>query len=123
MPLKRLAGVLVLLFERAGELRVLLTTRSKNLRSHPGETALPGGKKDDTDSSFVITIDDTSPTIVYSPFADTFAAPNLTAGWNPFFSVSGFLNQSGPAAEAEEGSTFHVTSADGASLGIRWNGE
>jgi len=31
--------VLVLLYEREGALRVLLTTRSKELRSHPGQTA------------------------------------------------------------------------------------
>jgi len=36
-------------------LRVLLTTRSKNLRSHPGQTALPGGKYDGTDESLVAT--------------------------------------------------------------------
>src|ERR1700689_4651129 len=36
----KLAAVLVLLYECAGELRVLLTTRSKTLRSHPGQTAL-----------------------------------------------------------------------------------
>ncbi|KAI0067366.1 hypothetical protein BV25DRAFT_1819689 [Artomyces pyxidatus] len=48
-PVLKLAAVLVLLYERAGELRVLLTTRSKALRSHPGQTALPGGKVDDTD--------------------------------------------------------------------------
>jgi len=34
---------------------VLLTTRSKNLRSHPGQTALPGGKYDETDESLVTT--------------------------------------------------------------------
>jgi coenzyme A diphosphatase NUDT7 len=46
---------MVLLYERAGELRVLLTTRSKALRSHPGQTALPGGKVDETDGDFVQT--------------------------------------------------------------------
>ncbi|KAI0048951.1 hypothetical protein FA95DRAFT_971656 [Auriscalpium vulgare] len=49
-PVSKLAAVLVLLYERAGALRVLLTTRSKTLRSHPGQTALPGGKVDDTDA-------------------------------------------------------------------------
>lgn len=45
----RLAAVLVLLYSHAGILRVLLTTRSKNLRSHPGQTALPGGRADEGD--------------------------------------------------------------------------
>ncbi|KAI9573995.1 hypothetical protein HD554DRAFT_2012754, partial [Boletus coccyginus] len=35
------AAVLVLLYEKEGEPRVLLTTRSKLLRTHPGQTALP----------------------------------------------------------------------------------
>lgn len=38
-----------------GHLSVLLTTRSKHLRSHPGQVALPGGKTDPTDASPVAT--------------------------------------------------------------------
>lgn len=34
---------------------MLLTTRSKTLRSHPGQTALPGGKVDDTDDDVLST--------------------------------------------------------------------
>ena len=48
--------MLVLLYERGGGgggLRVLLTTRSKELRSHPGQTALPGGKVDEGDAGIV----------------------------------------------------------------------
>ncbi|KAH8090769.1 NUDIX hydrolase domain-like protein [Filobasidium floriforme] len=45
------AAVLVALYETAEKdgLRVLLTTRATTLRSHPGQTALPGGKVDKTD--------------------------------------------------------------------------
>ncbi|KAI9568339.1 hypothetical protein HD554DRAFT_2022332, partial [Boletus coccyginus] len=43
-----LAAVLVLLYEKEDELRVL-TTRSKFPRVYPGRTALPGGKAEDTD--------------------------------------------------------------------------
>jgi coenzyme A diphosphatase NUDT7 len=54
------AAVLIVLYERPGgrgrgELRVLLTTRSKELRSHPGQTALPGGKVDKADAGVVET--------------------------------------------------------------------
>ncbi|KAA1467357.1 hypothetical protein DENSPDRAFT_832377 [Dentipellis sp. KUC8613] len=52
-PASKLAAVLVLLYEKAGELRVLLTTRSKSLRSHPGQTALPGGKVEEGDRDVV----------------------------------------------------------------------
>ncbi|GAA5939773.1 NUDIX hydrolase [Sporobolomyces koalae] len=46
LPKKRLAAVLVLvhLSPDGTSLNVTLTTRSAKLRSHPGETALPGGK-------------------------------------------------------------------------------
>ncbi|KAH9945473.1 NUDIX hydrolase domain-like protein [Epithele typhae] len=54
-PSTKWAGVLVLLYEKAGELRVLLTTRDKRLRAHPGQVALPGGKRDPTDADFVET--------------------------------------------------------------------
>ncbi|KAF9484362.1 hypothetical protein BDN70DRAFT_797821, partial [Pholiota conissans] len=51
----KVAAVLVLLYEVDGQLRVLLTTRSKQLRTHAGQTALPGGKKDPTDVDLVMT--------------------------------------------------------------------
>ncbi|KAG8978163.1 hypothetical protein FRC05_011279 [Tulasnella sp. 425] len=52
-PRPRFAAVLVLLYYKpeGGGLRVLLTTRSKELRSHPGQAALPGGKSDEEDGT------------------------------------------------------------------------
>ena len=38
------AGVLVPLFEEAGETRVVLTRRAAHLRSHTGQVAFPGGR-------------------------------------------------------------------------------
>ena len=38
------AGVLVALFEEAGESRVVLTRRAAHLRRHTGEVAFPGGR-------------------------------------------------------------------------------
>ncbi|KAI9454576.1 NUDIX hydrolase domain-like protein [Lactarius psammicola] len=54
-PASKLAAVLILLYERAGRIHVLLTTRSKELRSHPGQTALPGGKMDEEDGDLIET--------------------------------------------------------------------
>ena len=51
----KLAAVLVLLYEQNENLKVLLTTRSKSLRSHPGQTALPGGKYDESDTTLIET--------------------------------------------------------------------
>ncbi|BGP42747.1 hypothetical protein JCM10450v2_006857 [Rhodotorula kratochvilovae] len=49
-PKNKLAAVLVLLhLNPLGELSVTLTTRSQRLRSHPGETALPGGRWEEGD--------------------------------------------------------------------------
>lgn len=45
-PKRKTAAVLILLFERQSVLRVLLTTRSKHLRTHPGQvrnTSQPHG--------------------------------------------------------------------------------
>ncbi|XP_058075757.1 nudix hydrolase 15, mitochondrial-like [Magnolia sinica] len=47
---ERRAAVLICLFEGdQGELRVILTQRSYNLTTHPGEVALPGGKMEEGD--------------------------------------------------------------------------
>lgn len=43
------------MYEEEGALRVLLTTRSKALRTHAGQTALPGGRVDEGDKTFVET--------------------------------------------------------------------
>ncbi|XP_058214638.1 nudix hydrolase 11-like [Rhododendron vialii] len=48
---ERRAAVLVCLSEGTScELRVILTKRSMNLSSHPGEVALPGGKREEGDA-------------------------------------------------------------------------
>ena len=44
------ASVAVILFQQQNSINVLLTKRSETLRSHPGETAFPGGKQDPEDS-------------------------------------------------------------------------
>ncbi|KAG8834824.1 hypothetical protein FRC17_006932 [Serendipita sp. 399] len=54
-PKAKTAAVLLLLFEKKDMLRVLLTTRSKTLRTHPGQTALPGGKSEQKDQDSVST--------------------------------------------------------------------
>ena len=55
VPKAKRAAVLVLLYEKSDVLRVLLTTRAKTLRTHPGQTALPGGKMDEEDEDIVET--------------------------------------------------------------------
>lgn len=80
------------------------------------------------ESVFPLTLDDTSPTIAYAPFADTFGLPNLTAGWNPYYTDSGFSTDSGPSSSSSgvsnigNGTSLHVTAHDGAQFAIRWNG-
>ena len=47
------AAVLIICYEAEGELFIVMTERSKNLPSHPGEVAYPGGKKEKNDSSLI----------------------------------------------------------------------
>lgn len=54
-PQSKHAAVLILLYEQNDQIFVLLTTRSKTLRSHPGQTALPGGKYDEEDGDLLKT--------------------------------------------------------------------
>lgn len=49
------AAVLVSLFESDGEVRVWLLRRPSGLRTHAGQVALPGGKKDPSDATPVDT--------------------------------------------------------------------
>ncbi|KAH0589586.1 hypothetical protein J132_06672 [Termitomyces sp. J132] len=63
-------------------------------------------------------VNDTSPTISYLPFTDTFP-PNLTAGWNSFFDGSGFATS---PQETGSGASSHITSHDQATLSITWRG-
>ncbi|KAL0956634.1 hypothetical protein HGRIS_002768 [Hohenbuehelia grisea] len=64
-------------------------------------------------------VDDTSPSISYSPFADTLTTPNLLAGWNPYFDVSGFAAAPG---DVGNGTSMHITALNGASVSLQWQG-
>ncbi|KAJ7217739.1 hypothetical protein GGX14DRAFT_695804 [Mycena pura] len=65
-------------------------------------------------------VDDSSPTVSYSPFGDTFSSPNLSAGWNPHWDNPGFSGAT--IGSAGSGNSTHITSLDGASLQIQWKG-
>jgi hypothetical protein len=69
--------------------------------------------------SFSLLIDDSSPILSYFPFADTLSIPNFFEGWNPCFSISACPTF--PGAQGN-GSSFHVTSKDGAAFSIQWWG-
>jgi 8-oxo-dGTP pyrophosphatase MutT (NUDIX family) len=49
------AGVLVLLFEKNGELHVLLTRRTDKVENHKGQISFPGGIKNEQDSNIIET--------------------------------------------------------------------
>lgn len=90
-PTSKLAAVLVLLYEQAGELRVLLTTRSKSLRAHPGQTALPGGKADEGDESLVWTALREANEEVGLPLPPTSSNIHFVTTLPPFLSASQLL--------------------------------
>jgi hypothetical protein len=70
-------------------------------------------------NSIQLSVDDSSPEIVYSPFRDSFSTPELLHGWNPFYSISGFATTIGMFGN---GTSFHITSLDGATLSLQWHG-
>lgn len=49
VPERRKAAVLIMLFERAGEVWVVLTKRTDTVSTHKGEISFPGGGHDETD--------------------------------------------------------------------------
>lgn len=51
----RLAAVLILMFDRGGETRFLLTKRTDHLEHHPGQISLPGGGVEPEDDSIAHT--------------------------------------------------------------------
>jgi hypothetical protein len=63
-----------------------------------------------------------SPIIQYTPFGDTLVAANLTAGWNPYFTDSGFVT-TGIIGREGSGQSQHITSLDQASITLNWTGE
>jgi hypothetical protein len=67
-----------------------------------------------------ISVNDSSPSISYFPFADTFSTPDIQAGWNPYFTDSGFAAAQG---ETGNGTSLHITAHDGAVMSLQWNGQ
>jgi len=51
----RQAGVLILLYPEANDLHIVLTRRTETLRGHSGQISFPGGRRDPSDESFVMT--------------------------------------------------------------------
>ena len=49
----KIAAVLFPLIEKKNQLNVILTTRSKDLPSHPGQVCFPGGKLDKIDKNLI----------------------------------------------------------------------
>ena len=79
------------------------------------------------DPIFPLTIDDTSPLVLFTPFADTFSQPQTSQGWNPYYTGTGFATvDSGAGSPVDSaignGTSLHITAADGAALQITWNG-
>ncbi len=55
-PTRRIpAAVLMPVVDRAGDLSVLLTRRTEHLHDHPGQIAFPGGRREPSDQSAIMT--------------------------------------------------------------------
>jgi len=51
----RLGGVMLLLYEKAGELNIVFTQRKQYIGVHSGQMSFPGGKKDEDDADLTAT--------------------------------------------------------------------
>lgn len=68
--------------------------------------------------TFQLGIDDTSPTITYSPSSENSTSSGSLAGWIPSYSLS----SSQASGQLGNGTSFHVTSVDAATLSLTWSG-
>ncbi|KAF4598047.1 hypothetical protein EYR38_006441 [Pleurotus pulmonarius] len=68
---------------------------------------------------YTFDVDDISPSISYSPFADTFTTPDLLSGWNPYFTDSGFAAFQG---QTGNGTSLHISALNGSSVSLQWRG-
>ncbi|KAF9501686.1 hypothetical protein BDN71DRAFT_1438297 [Pleurotus eryngii] len=68
---------------------------------------------------YTIDVDDISPSISYSPFADTFTTPDLLSGWNPYFTDGGFATFQG---QTGNGTSLHISALNGSSVSLQWRG-
>jgi len=69
--------------------------------------------------AFQLGIDNTSPTITYFPFFPNTVALNVTAGWTPYYTNSGFPSTSGLVGN---GTSLQISSKNGSFLSITWFG-
>ena len=69
--------------------------------------------------AFQLGIGNNSPTITYSPFFPNTVAQNATAGWTPYYTISGFPWTS---ALVGYGTSLQISSKNDSSLSITWFG-
>ena len=70
-------------------------------------------------SGYLLTVDDSSPQIIYSPAVDPGGNQNPLPGWDAVYTGSKTPDEPGQSGEGE---TFHVTSLDGAQVSVHWIG-
>lgn len=69
--------------------------------------------------AFQLGIDNTSPTITYFPFFPNTVALNATAGWTPYYTISGFPSTSGLVGD---GTSLQISSKNGSFFSLTWFG-
>ncbi|KAF7302161.1 hypothetical protein MIND_00783000 [Mycena indigotica] len=69
-------------------------------------------------ASWNFTVDDTSPLLTYTPYADG-SGSGLANGWIPWYTENGFLSAPG---EGGAGDSYHLTSLSGASVNLKFFG-
>ena len=72
-------------------------------------------------TAYNLTIDDTSPQIVYSPPTYTGSSPDIQSTWNQYFDGVGFNTFPGQVGLRNE--SLHITQTDGANFSIAFTGQ
>lgn len=70
-------------------------------------------------SGYLLTVDDSSPQIIYSPAVDPYGNHTSLSGWDAVYTGSETPEEPGKSGKGE---TFHVTSLDGAQVSVQWTG-
>ncbi|KAI0074664.1 hypothetical protein K474DRAFT_1699576 [Panus rudis PR-1116 ss-1] len=87
--------------------------------SNPCPTPHYPDPSNDTANDFIIIIDDTSPTLSYSPSSVPLEGGSFITGWQSTTAAALPLPDGG---QGDIATSLHITASDGASVTVHWNG-
>lgn len=111
-PLGKQAAVLILLYERAGELHFFLTRRTESVSSHKGQISFPGGRQDKGEGLQVTALREVREELGLDPAQVEILGPPLTPLYIPVsnYWVTPFVGyyRSEPVTRASESEVIEI---------------